>query len=442
MNTPVIDFVKEYTKSGFSRFHMPGHKGKGVLGFEGFDITEIKGAGNVFCGEGIIAESEQNATSLFGFKSTLYCTEGSTQCIKAMLYLARQAALKAGNCGKRVLAVRNIHKAFVFGCFQNDIDVSWLNADCNITYDSIKNACDLTCDKPFALYVTSPDYYGKVLNIPEIAKICEKLNLYLLVDNAHGAYLRFLSPSKHPASLGAFMSADSAHKTLPVLTGGAYLQLSDKVPEDIANKAKASLSLFCSTSPSYLILQSLDGCNAYLADGYGKKLELLIQELDNLKEKLKREGWEISRSDPLRLVIKSVSKGYTGYELAELLEKQRIQCEFGDFENLVLMFTPENTYVELNKLEKAITAVPPSGRTANPLPKVKNLPKRVLSVRQAISSESECVEAEKALGRICAIPLSPFPPEVPIAVSGEEIDENIISLMKAYGIKSVWVVKE
>lgn len=440
MNTPVIDFIKKYRNSGSARFHMPGHKGINFTGHEEGDITEITGTGSAFDYTGIVSQSEANASSLFGFGKTYYCTEGSTQCIKAMIYLAKQAALLSGRDGSIIMASRNVHKAFVFACGQNDVDVIWL--DGSLTPEKAEKSLENIDKKPFALYVTSPDYYGKTVDITGLSEVCNRYGIMLLVDNAHGAYLKFLSPSLHPVSLGAFMSADSAHKTLPVLTGGAYLQLSDKVPEEISGMAKAALAMFCSTSPSWLILQSLDGCNAYLANGYEKKLAEFTAKLNNLKNKLTIAGWNVLSSDPLRLVIDTRSKGYTGYEVYEILEEKQIQGEFADFEHLVLMLTPENTDNELKRLENALLSIPSSGKIPDTAPSVLKLPKKVMPIRQALLSVWEKVDADKAVGRICAFPVSPFPPEVPIVISGEEIDQNTVSLMKAYGIENVFVVKK
>ena len=124
MKTPIADFLADYEKKNISRFHMPGHKGKSLLGFEHLDITEIKGADALYEADGIIAKSERNATALFGSRRTCYSTEGSSQCIRAMLYLALTHCTAEGR--PVVVAARNVHKAFVYAAAMLDFDVVWL----------------------------------------------------------------------------------------------------------------------------------------------------------------------------------------------------------------------------------------------------------------------------------------------------------------------------
>ena len=119
--TPISCFLEQYGSSGITRFHMPGHKGAGALwDFEKFDITEVKGADALYEAEGIIAESEAVATQLFGTARTLFSTEGSSQCIRAMLHLI---ATNSGEEKPLILAARNVHKAFIYGAALLDLDV-------------------------------------------------------------------------------------------------------------------------------------------------------------------------------------------------------------------------------------------------------------------------------------------------------------------------------
>ena len=283
MNTPVVDFVRRYARQRTTRMHMPGHKGRGPLGCEELDITEISGADELYEAEGIIAQSEANATQLFGTARTYYSTEGSSQCIRAMLHLALQ--MRPAKADRPVLlAARNAHKALLYAAALLDFDIQWFwpapdaagaLCTCPVEPEALASALDELAAEgrtPFGVYLTSPDYLGFVQDVAGLSAVCHAHGLPLLVDNAHGAYLHFLKEgSRHPIQLGADLCCDSAHKTLTVLTGGAYLHLGPSVQADEA-AVRNALALFGSTSPSYLILQSLDAANAVLADGFREKL--------------------------------------------------------------------------------------------------------------------------------------------------------------------------
>ena len=438
MNTPVADFVQRYAKAGTARLHMPGHKGRCFLGCEPWDITEIHGADALYEAEGILAESEQNAAALFGSQRTCYSTEGSSQCIRAMLYLA-----VAASGSHTVVAARNVHRAFVSAAALLDLEIRWLWPEesrslcgCPISPAQLEETLHSLPEPPAAVYLTSPDYLGGMAQIPALAQVCHQHGNLLLVDNAHGAYLRFLQPSLHPLDLGADLCCDSAHKTLPVLTGGAYLHLSLAAPTQLASLAKSALGLFGSTSPSYLTLASLDLCNRYLAEGYPQRLAEAVERLAELRERLTAAGWRVEPSDPLRVTV-AAPRGVTGQELAGQLRRQGAECEYADRDFLVLMATPENTPEELAQAAAALGQCPGE---ANPpqLPLARG--ERACSIRQAAFAPRETVDAAHSLGRVCGLPTVGCPPAIPIAVSGERITPEALALFAYYGIEQVEVL--
>lgn len=438
MNTPVADFVQRYAKAGTARLHMPGHKGRCFLGCEPWDITEIHGADALYEAEGILAESEQNAAALFGCQRTCYSTEGSSQCIRAMLYLA-----VAASGSHTVVAARNVHRAFVSAAALLDLEIRWLWPEesrslcgCPISPAQLEETLHSLPEPPAAVYLTSPDYLGGMAEIPALAQVCHQHGTLLLVDNAHGAYLRFLQPSLHPLDLGADLCCDSAHKTLPVLTGGAYLHLSPTAPAQLAPLAKSALGLFGSTSPSYLTLASLDLCNRYLAEGYPQRLAEAVERLAELRERLTAAGWRVEPSDPLRVTV-AAPRGVTGQELAGQLRRQGAECEYADRDFLVLMATPENTPEELAQAAAALGQCPGE---ANPpqLPLARG--ERACSIRQAAFAPRETVDAAHSLGRVCGLPTVGCPPAIPIAVSGERITPEALALFAYYGIEQVEVL--
>ena len=438
MNTPVADFVQRYAKAGTARLHMPGHKGRCFLGCEPWDITEIHGADALYEAEGILAESEQNAAALFGSQRTCYSTEGSSQCIRAMLYLA-----VAASGSHTVVAARNVHRAFVSAAALLDLEIRWLWPEesrslcgCPISPAQLEETLHSLPEPPAAVYLTSPDYLGGMAQIPALAQVCHQHGTLLLVDNAHGAYLRFLQPSLHPLDLGADLCCDSAHKTLPVLTGGAYLHLSPTAPAQLAPLAKSALGLFGSTSPSYLTLASLDLCNRYLAEGYPQRLAEAVERLAELRERLTAAGWRVEPSDPLRVTV-AAPRGVTGQELAGQLRRQGAECEYADRDFLVLMATPENTPEELAQAAAALGQCPGE---ANPpqLPLARG--ERACSIRQAAFAPRETVDAAHSLGRVCGLPTVGCPQAIPIAVSGERITPEALALFAYYGIEQVEVL--
>lgn len=198
-----------------------------------------------------------------------------------------------------LLAGRNAHKAFVNAAALLDVPVRWLCPAAGeayysgaVTPEQLEWELARSREPVTAVYLTCPDYLGELPDVAALATVCRRAGVLLAVDNAHGAYLKFLSPSRHPMDLGADLCCDSAHKTLPVVTGGAYLHIAHQAPELLHRQAKASMGLWGSSSPSYLILQSLDAANELLAD-YPEKLQALLPQLESLRRRLAARGWEV-----------------------------------------------------------------------------------------------------------------------------------------------------
>lgn len=444
MNTPICDYVNSYADSQPMRLHMPGHKGVNQVGLERLDITEIDGADSLYHADGIIRESMDNASKLFGCY-TYYSTEGSSQCIRAMLYLAMQHAARRGR-RPVVAAARNVHSSFLTAVALLDVDVIWMYGEsgtsylsCHITPDQVRELFRHREKSPSAIYLTSPDYLGNTVDIQAISEVCKENGALLLVDNAHGAYLRFLERSMHPVDLGADICCDSAHKTLPVLTGGAYLHLSNAVADELSPMVSTALALFGSTSPSYIILQSLDRANVYM-ETLGQRLAGFVPHVQRLKDKLQDMGYAQLSTEPLKVTIMPKAKGYTGQELKDYLKHKNIHCEFADPDYLVLMLTPEvgeacvdqllDVLAQLPEREPIFTAPPAIGRG-----------ERAVSIRGAVMSPAVRVPVVDAIGRILASPSVSCPPAVPILVCGEVVDNAAIQCFEYFGISHIYVIK-
>ena len=449
-STPIIDFLKEYAEKNTVRAHMPGHKGA-VPGFLSeaakYDITEIPGADELFCARGVIRESEENAARLFGAGRTLYSTEGSSLAIRAMLYLALINAKALERAGFRpkterytVLAARNAHFAFIAACAALDLDIEWLMPEscallsCPVTArmaDEALAALDERKTPPILVYVTSPDYLGAEQPIAELALAAHWHGVPFAVDNAHGAYLGFVENDRHPMKLGADLCCDSAHKTLSCLTGAAYLHISKYAPAVMAETAERALALFASTSPSYLILASLDAMNARLENGCREELAAFSAELSLLKKRLEAEGFSLVGTEELKLTLAPKSCGYTGLELAETLRKRGVECEYADEEHTVLMLSAQNGEEALRRIEAALL---PLERRAPLEKKDLRLPKltRVMTVREAMLAPQEFVPTERAVGWVMGNDHCACPPAVPPAIPGELITREAAELMIAF----------
>lgn len=442
MKTPIVSFLKSYQEKSPVRMHMPGHKGAGILGFEGMDLTEIYGADELFAAEGIIKESEQNASTLFGCP-TYYSTQGSTLCIQTMCTILCQDAKSKGKKPK-ILAGRNAHRSFIHAAALLDFDIAWLygNSDylsCTISTETLEK--EILENNPTAVYLTNPDYLGNLLDIKSLASICKKHDVLLAIDNAHGAYLRFLEPSLHPIDLGADLCCDSAHKTLPVLTGGAYLHLSDSLNQVWKNDVKHFMEYFSSTSPSYLIMASLDAANEVLDTTFRNSLFECIQRVDILKNALIQHGYTILSGEPMKITISTKEFGYTGNEIANLLMECDIYPEFYDSDYIVLMPSPYNTKDDLKRLETCLCKIERKSVVFNSFPKLERA-RKVMNVRQALFAPSMTLNISKSLGQVCSSVSVSCPPAILPVIPGEVVSESSVEVMKYYGIETVRVVKE
>lgn len=405
---------------------MPGGKGLN----NPLDITEIDGADSLYESCGIIRESEQNAARLFGAGDTLYSCSGSTLSIQTMLAAVQPLT------GKRKIALgRYCHKSAVCACGLLGLDITWLYPDSFLSADISPAAVEAAIDEETgAIFLNSVDYYGGTADISAIAEICHRKNVLLLVDNAHGAYRVFTK--NHPIILGADMTADSAHKTLPALTGTAYLHLKNPAHRDLC---KRQMSLFGTSSPSYLILDSLDLCNAFIEEK-AESAKAAFMGVIELKEQLKRLGYALYDSDPMRVTIDAAAYGYSGFSLAEELRGRGAECEMSDERYVVLLFSVVQPKKDFARLIEIFSEIPRKKQIFIAPHEILR-PKAVKNIRTALFSPHETVEIDRSTGKICGEIFSPCPPCVPLVMAGEEIDESCVKELKRYGCCKLEVCK-
>ncbi len=436
--SPLYDRLIQHEALERASFHTPGHKGRFFSpDLLRVDYTELPDTDALYEASDVIFRTEQRAAELFGAGRSLISAGGCSLAIQAMLRLASMR-------GGRILCARNAHRSAVNAMALLGIDPVWLMPDGGNGYtgrispENVRAAFE-ACPGITACYITSPSYYGELCDIGAISGICHEYGALLLVDNAHGSHLAFLRENRHPLALGADMTACSLHKTLPVLTGGALLNIAGNIP---AQEAKQAMALFGSTSPSYIIMSSIDLCVTYM-NGMGRedyrRCEDTVAGLRMIADKrgIPRPGGEC---DPLRLTLNTAAVGLTGQAQQEYFEGCGIDCEFCDGENAVLIVTPFNTDGDIERVRRAILDMPISapvtGRHEGFV-----LPEKKMTLREAVLSPSEEVSILCAAGRTAADTACPCPPGVPLIMPGEEISPETAELMHDKGIERIRTVK-
>lgn len=424
---------------------MPGHKGNFAplleAGLGRFDITEVTGADVLFQSSGVLRELEERIAAFYGVFGTAVSAGGSTLCIQAML----AAAFRKGD---RILAARNAHTAFVNACALLQLEPVWV---CPAPLDHARVVGALTPEQIAlslhehpevrGVYLTSPDYLGCLTDIAAIAEICHMQGLLLVVDNAHGAALKLHDPDRHPMTLGADLCCDSAHKTLPVLTGGAFLHYSSRFD---AEQIKAAMALFGSTSPSYLILRSVGLCMDWLERNGAAAYRETAAQISRLKEYCASKEICVpgGACEPLRLSVCMADFGMTDSAARTYFHSHQIEPEYIGGGYAVLMASPFNRSVDWQRLEKALeelAAMPRSESAPVPLP--FELPEAVMPPHEAVFADSETVPLDSAVGKVAAQTVITCPPGVPVVVPGEKITPQAEIILKNSGNFVVKVVK-
>lgn len=441
-DAPLYQVLKNYIARGMSSFHTPGHKNspRSLPLDISFDLTELPDTDSLFECNGAIRQSELRAAELFGAQYTAVSAGGCTLAIQGML-----AAFT--NIGDTVIFSRNIHRSAINTAILLGLNTKWImhRNDCGggltgrIHPEDVRSTLRRNPGAA-AVYVTSPDYYGCMSDIGGIAKVCREFDVPLLVDNAHGTHL--IAFDKHPVQLGASASACSAHKTLPVITGGAWLNCNDI---RVVTKIKSAMALFGSTSPSYPTMVSLDIARAWMQSEGIAKFRELAEVVSDLRKCAVRAGFKLpsGECDPVRLTLLTRSNGMSGNEAAEYFRSRDVECEHSDRAAVVFILTPFNTEQDIERLKSAIVDFP--AKTGD-FCGTKGLeftrfPKCAMPPREVLSREREFIAAAKSVGRIAAEAACPCPPGVPVIMPGEIIDAQCVKILLNTGINQINVLK-
>ena len=420
-------FLRKYAKEDFLRLFMPGHQGKCLYLNKNIspllDLTEIKGADNLFFPDGIIKKLEDLISNLF-CSDCYISTGGSTSLIQTILWLFKE---------KEFIVQRGAHYSFFNAAGIFSIEPIIIGDYRFVSILEIENAL-LKTKKGAVLFLTSPNYYGEILDIIEIKKICEKFGAILIVDSAHGAHLRFLKENKNPIFLGADVCCCSFHKTLPALTGSAVLQIRKGLfKREVVKKAMA---LFLTSSPSYLIMDSIGLCLDWLLEfGFSAFLEL-----EEKREKfIKSLNLNFLKTDPSKLVLDCSNLKLDVLDVVDFLRSFKIEPEFYNFRFICFIVSPflkEENWEKLSFVLKKLET-----KKEEQKKDFKFDFKRDFGLKEALFKEKETVDVDDACGRVFADIVFFEIPGVLVLTYGEIITKEIVLYLKEKGVKKITVLK-
>ena len=426
---------------------MPGHKlGKGipeefVINAALLDLTEIPGTDNLHFPKGAIKEAQQLAAVAFGSDKTYFLVNGSTCGIHA-------AIMTLCKPEDKLIVARDCHKSVISGMILAGTTPIYIKPEFEKKFgifgavkpNVIEAAINENPDAVGVL-ITRPNYYGICSDLTEIVKIIHSYGKVLIVDEAHGAHLAFnnkLPPSA--MECGADLSIQSAHKTLPAFTQGAYLHLSFRQKHIDIDKLESCLAMLQTSSPSYILMTYLDIAREIM---HRKGHVLLDQLLENILwfERSINPQWvsailtekeiHLGSMDRTRIVINTNNLGKTGYEVEKILREDfNIQVEMSDFYNIVCIATVADKKEDFERLSFALNKLRNILKDRPPLIDIPvrylNLPNQVLGFSQIKKCNSKKLEFKKAFGKISMSMVTPYPPGIPVICPGELITHEIL----------------
>jgi len=445
---PIVEAMQQFYENRNTSFHVPGHK-HGALSelpraFKDvmkFDYTELAGLDDYHHPEESIKEAQDLLARTYGAMKSYFLVNGSTVGNLAMVYATCSE-------GDQVLVQRNAHKSIfhaleLVGVHPIFLTPEWdaiTHTPTHVSLDTLQAALEYYPEAK-ALILTHPTYYG-VTNpaMSEVISLAHSYHLPVLVDEAHGAH--FIAKGEFPITaleMGADVVVQSAHKTLPALTMGSYLHInSQRVSNEKINRY---LRMLQSSSPSYLLLASLDDARNYIGTYAHEDHQLFTGKRKQFVEALKTIPFleVIEVDDPLKLLLRV--HGYTGYTLQKQLEKQGVYVELADSEQVLLilpLLKARHQFPFANirmKIKLAVEKCKNQQRNKMPIDYMHDLQALstlAVSYKELRIAESESISYTKANGRISSGMVIPYPPGIPLFVRGERITTTKLKMLADY----------
>lgn len=444
-NNSLYEELVEYSENNYYPFHMPGHKRNPniieMVNPYNIDITEIDGFDNLHNPEGLIKNIMDKMIMLYKTKKSYILINGTTCGILASI-------LSVTNEGDKILIGRNSHKSVYNAAYINKNRIEYIIPDVDengifsaYSPESVKEIISHNRDIK-AVVITSPTYEGVVSDIKSIADIVHDNSAILIVDEAHGAHLGMHEGfPKSALSYGADIVVQSLHKTLPSMTQTAVLHVnSDRVSLD---KVEKYLKIFETSSPSYILMSSVDKCYGLLEERgkelfhkYTKQLENFRKEARGLRNISIMDG-NIDRYDSGKIVIICKNTSINGQKLYEiLLNKYHLQMEMASRDYVIAMTSICDTDEGFKRLIHALKEIDKEisetkDNNNNQMIKV-SVPEKVLESYETDGEEHEYITIEESEGRIAGEYVFLYPPGSPMLVPGEKISRNMINRINEY----------
>ncbi|GAE36543.1 aminotransferase class I/II-fold pyridoxal phosphate-dependent enzyme [Halalkalibacter akibai] len=447
METPLIDALKKHLKQRPFSLHVPGHKNgeffhPSMSDFSSvftYDLTELEGLDDLHAPTGVIQEAQQAVSRLYNTKESLFLVGGTTVGNIAMMYGLFEP-------GDTIFIQRNSHKSIFHAVQIADLTPALLTPEFDaktglavgLTLETLKEAINLYPEAK-GLVLTYPNYYGSSLNINQLISYAKQQGLLVLVDEAHAPHYCLGMPFP-PSALeqGADITVQSAHKMLPALTMSSFLHMSNKLPDSMQQRVKEALTMFQSSSPSYLLMASLDGARAYVESLDKKKINEIMAGIQQVKEELalikqiQVVEWDESYLlDPLKVTIRTTTK-LSGFELQKIFYKHCLYTELADDKHVLLVFGLGKSQLPMEvirNLAKDLSQYEVLDQEFNkkPISFSRRVKKLELTAKQIRSLRKKRILLEEAIGYVAAEAIIPYPPGVPIVLPGEKLDESVIS---------------